>query len=88
MRGCDLGFGKLRLIMDLAFISLIYGGVYCFLGDVWEGVRKGNVRVTGRVSSCHSPPNHELLVFSRGGGVQGLVVTKATIRHVTFHLIN
>ncbi len=51
------------MIMDVAFILLIYGGVcvcwrvcvYHFLGDVWEGV--------GRVSSGHSLLNHELLGF-------------------------
>ncbi len=47
--------------------------VYCFIGDVWEGVGKSNIRVTGRVCSRHSLPNRELLFFFfRGGGVQSL----------------
>ncbi len=63
--------------IDLAFISLTYGSacvcvcvfvgvrkcvhVYCLPSDVWEGVGKSNLRVTGRVSSCH--------VFRIGAGL-------------------
>ncbi len=38
-----------------------------------EGAGKSNVRVTERISSRHILPNHEPLVFLRGGGAQGLV---------------
>ncbi len=83
---CDLGFGKLRLIMDLAFISLMYSCacvcllvcmsvcVYCFLGNVW------NIRLTGRVSSHHSLLN----VFFRGGEMYGLVGDESD--HQTCHI--
>ncbi len=73
-------FEEVRLSIDLTFISLIYRCVcvcwcvcvcmYCFLGDMWEGVRRSDVKVTGCISSWHSLS--ELLVF-RGGWVQGLV---------------
>ncbi len=50
--------------------------MYCFLGDVWEGVGKSNFRVTGRVSSQLSLAHREPLVFLYGNGVQGLVGDK------------
>ncbi len=39
-------------------------------GDVWEGVEKSNVRVTGRVSSHHSPLNNEGLVVEESSGLE------------------
>ncbi len=67
----DLGFGEVRLNVDLAFISLIFGDVcgcvsvclYRFQGSVYEGVGKSNFRVTGRVFSRHGLLNCELLGF-------------------------
>ncbi len=61
--------------------------VYCFLSDVWEGVGKRNIRATGRVSSRHSPLNCEPLFFLKGAGCRAWLVTKVSMRHVTFHLI-
>ncbi len=54
--------------------------VYCFLGDVWEGVGKSNVRMTGHVSSHQSEP----LLFFKVGGVQGLVGDES--EHQTRHV--
>ncbi len=80
--------------MDLAFISLIYGGVcvYCYRGHVCEGVGKSNAGVTGRVSTRHSLPNHEplffLFVFFKGAGCRTWLVTKTTTettRHESPH---
>ncbi len=82
--------------MDLAFISLIYGGmcvfvivcayVYCLFARAMCGrvLGKGNVLVTGRVSSCYSLLNRELLFFFRGGVVQGLVGDESD--HQTRHI--
>ncbi len=50
--------------------------VYCFLGDVWEGVGKSNIRVTGCVSSRHCLQNREPLVFLEGAGRAAWLVRK------------
>ncbi len=60
--------------------------VCCFLGDVCEGVGKSNVRVTGRVSH-HSLPHCGPLGFLEGAECRVWLVTKASTRHVMFHLI-
>ncbi len=71
--------------MCVCFLACAYVCVYCFLGDVWEGVGQSNIRVTGRVSSCRSLLNPKPLGFFRGGGMQGLVGDESThqMHHVS-----
>ncbi len=48
------------------FLGVCNVCVCCFLGNVWEGVGKSDVRVSGRVSSCHIPLNRESVFFLEG----------------------
>ncbi len=54
--------------MAVCVCLLVCVCVYCFLGNVWEGVGKSN----SQLSLTHREP----LVFLDGNGVQGLVGDK------------